>query len=212
MQHTIKILKILTVIVIVLLVIVGTVYVWQGKKPGKGASDAIYVRAVKTISSVMVVPNDVPKVATVGNADEVKTNDPDFFKNAKEGDIVFTYLDRAILFNPKTQKIVNIKTYPPPLALPTQPLRIALRYNGIETDRIKALKDELVRTSPNFQVTEVAASRAVYREDVIYLVNNARRDDATALAQALGGSKLFDVLEKNEAKTDADLIIAFRAL
>ena len=37
MQHTIKILKILTVIVIVLLVIVGTVYVWQGKKPGKGA-------------------------------------------------------------------------------------------------------------------------------------------------------------------------------
>ena len=61
-----------------------------------------------------------------------------------------------------------------------------------------------------YTIVEVVKSKAMYKNDVIYLVNPARKQDTLSFSQAIGDSAILDQLEQNEASVDADVIVAFR--
>lgn len=178
----------------------------QSKK-GKENIDPV----LSEVSKLMMLPSEAPQITTIDNAERARQRDATFFKNANVGNKLLAYQYLVVLYDPKAKKIVNVQTFPPPPPTPTQPLRIALRYNGNEEQRAKNLKKQLEAASPLYIIIEVVKSKATYKNDVLYLINPARRQDISAFAQTIGDSPIMDKPEPNEKATDADLIVAFHA-
>lgn len=177
----------------------------QSKK-GKEKIDPV----LSQVGTMMVLPSEAPQITTIENVEQALARDTRFFKDAKPGDKLIAYPYLLLLYDPKAKKIVNVQTLPHPPPTPTQPLRVALRYNGNEAPRVQNFKIQLEQASPNYQITEVVTSKATYDADVIYLVKKERRDDTMLFAQAIGDSPVIDKLEPNESPTEADVIVAFR--
>lgn len=200
-------LPLLCLISLVALITLGFFY-YQGiqSKKGKEKIDPILAE----MGRMMILPSETPNITTIDDADRARERDARFFKDAKPGDKLIAYTYLLLLYDPKAKKIVNVQTFPHPPPTPTQPLRVALRYNGNEAPRVQNFKIQLEQASPNYQIAEVVISKATYDADVIYLVKKERRDDAMLFAQAIGDSPVIDKLEPNESPTEADIIVAFR--
>ncbi len=177
----------------------------QSKK-GKTGIDPVLAE----VGKMMVLPEDPPQITTIDNVEQALARDARFFKDAKTGDKLITYQYLQVLFDPKNKKIVNVKTFPHPPPTPSVPLRISFRYNGNEEERAQNLKKQLEAESSMYQIVEVIRSKAIYKGDVMYIINPSRKQDITSFAQTVGGSPTTDKLEPNEAMTDADVIVAFR--
>lgn len=63
---------------------------------------------LKEVSSFMVLPEEVPTVATITDAEKVSAQP--FFKNAMNGDrvIIFANAKKAILYRPSEKKIIDV--------------------------------------------------------------------------------------------------------
>lgn len=167
---------------------------------------------IAKLGKIMALPeNEHAQVTTIENVEAARSRDAAFFATATVGDKLIAYKQLLVLYDMKAGKIKNIQTFgtkPPPG--PTKTLTVALRYNGNEEARAKDLKTQMEAASPNYKIMEVAKSKATYALDVIYVVNPAKRGDAIALGQGLGGSPVVEQLAPGETPTDADLIVAFR--
>lgn len=177
----------------------------QSKK-GKKIIDPILTE----VGKIMILPSETPKITTISNVEQALARDAQFFKDVKTGDKLIAYPYLLVLFDPKTKKIVNVQTFPPPPPTPSLPLRISFRYNGNEEERAQNLKKQLETVSAMYQIIEVVKSKAVYKDDVAYLINPARKQDISTFIQAIGNSPIINKLEPNETSTDADVIVAFR--
>ena len=64
---------------------------------------------VKKINVFMLLPNEMPVVATVTDAESLKTSQP-FYKDAVNGDVLLLYsvAQRAILYRPSDNRIINV--------------------------------------------------------------------------------------------------------
>ncbi len=132
--------KKITAAVFVLFVIAsaGAVYFYLDardlrKNPQKASQEEI-ASLIKKVGLLIVLPkNEMPTIATVSDPEKLK--DQLFFENAKTGDRVLIYskAKKAILYNPKTNKIVEVAPVSigasaketvslPPLSEPKEPL------------------------------------------------------------------------------------------
>ena len=70
------------------------------------------------VGALIELPNEQPSVATVSDASKLR--DQQFFKNAQNGDavIIFPNAQKAILYRPSTDKIIEIAVYTPPSVTP----------------------------------------------------------------------------------------------
>lgn len=200
----------LSLVLFVLLLAVGGLFLYTQRtrlfSKEKNVPDPVLSR----IRSFMDLPQETPQIVSLDTVEEAKKKDPEFFKNAVVGDKMISFPYLRILYSPKTKKIVNIVTLPTPFPTPSQPLRIMMRYNADELSRAKTLKSQLEQASPNLIVLGVEKSSVLYTGDIIYLVNPAKKDDALRFSQMVGGSKVVETPEKEEAPTEADVILAFR--
>lgn len=200
--------KIATLILIIAVGVLTYLYIQARQGQALSVPDPV----VAKLGKIMALPeNEQAQVTTIENVEAARSRDAAFFAAAAVGDKLIAYKQLLILYDEKAGKIKNVQTFgtqPPPG--PTKTLTVALRYNGNEEARAKDLKTQMEAASPNYKIVEVAKSKATYPLDVIYVINPARRDDAIALGQGLGGSPVVAELAKNESPTDADLIIAFR--
>jgi hypothetical protein len=73
---------------------------------------------IKKVGALMELPNEEPTVATV--SDVSKLSDQQFFAKAQNGDkvIIFPNAQKAILYRPSTDKIIEIALYTPPTVSP----------------------------------------------------------------------------------------------
>lgn len=73
---------------------------------------------VERVGALMELPDEDPTVATVSDVESLR--DQQFFQKAQNGDnvIIFPNAQKAILYRPSTNKIVEIALYTPPS--PTQ--------------------------------------------------------------------------------------------
>lgn len=78
------------------------------ENPNKAAQEEIN-KLVAQVSKLIVLPDgETPTLATVSNPDRLK--DQPFFAKAKTGDkvLIYTNSKKAILYNPETNKIVEV--------------------------------------------------------------------------------------------------------
>ncbi len=61
-----------------------------------------------------------------------------------------------------------------------------------------------------YKIVEIVKSKAIYKGDIMYLINPDRKQDSLSFSQAIGDSAIVDQLEQNETSVDADIIVAFR--
>lgn len=201
--------KIISIILALAVIILGYLnfQALQNTSPASKA-DPVIVK----LSKILTLPdNEEAQVTTITNVEAARERDAAFFERAATGDRLIAYKQLLILYDEKADKIKNIQTFgtkPPPG--PTKALTVALRYNGNEEARALDLQKQMEAASPNYKIIEVTKSKATYQLDVIYVVNPARRDDAIALGQGLGGSPVVGELAPGEVPSEADIIVAFR--
>lgn len=66
-------------------------------------------RILSRLSAIMILPDEInPKIATISNIDELKSENAEFYKNAVNGDTLVLYSELAIIFRDSSNKIVNI--------------------------------------------------------------------------------------------------------
>lgn len=103
---------------VVILVVVGALatagyFYYQYQIVSGNAADRETKRVVGLVGNLMILPDEMPTLATV--TDATKLNSQRFFKNAQNGDKVLIYplASKAILFRPKINKIVEVASVQP---------------------------------------------------------------------------------------------------
>lgn len=170
---------------------------------------------VQKLSKVMVLPDESPKITPITDINSYKISWPDFYQAAQPGDILIQYQNSSFLYDPIKNKILNFASYGTfNKSKPTDVLHISFRFNGNELYRALFLKRQIEEDGWNsaYQITEVVLSKALYKNDVIYLVNSRKKDLALQFAKTIGDSPIIEKLEPNEAPTDADIIVSFKSM
>ena len=72
------------------------------------ATDPVIAELVQTVFKHIFLPSGNVQVATVVKADEMRKVNPVFYQFAKEGDKVLIYVDRAILYDPVADKVLDV--------------------------------------------------------------------------------------------------------
>ena len=163
------------------------------------------------LGKIIDLSSEKPSITIIDNLSSLNTYNPDFIKNAKIGYKIFRFKNGAILYDPTSKKIVNAFSGGALFKEEIKPLKVALRYNGSDTEkqRVMLFKQNLVQALPQITFTEITQSQATYPGDVLYLVNKSRKDDVMRLDENIGGGQVLENLEPLESPTDADVIIAF---
>ena len=182
------------------------------QKPAKTGDDMSLIGELGKIINL----SEKPQITTITDFTDVKINNPDFFKDVKTGYKILQFTNGSILYDPYSNKIVNISGNGVLFREKIKPMKVALRFNDNESGQVKQgvlkFKSNFAKSFPQISFTEVSPSKATYDADVIYLVNKNRKADAIRLAGFIGDSPLLENLEPNEAPTDADVIVAFHKL
>ena len=66
-------------------------------------------RILSRLSSILLLPDEVnPKIATITNLDELIAENPEFYKNAEDGDTLVLFSELAIIYRDSINKVINI--------------------------------------------------------------------------------------------------------
>lgn len=60
------------------------------------------------LKEIMLLPDEQPTIATLVDIDALKEENPEFYKNAKNGDLLVIYSEKAILFREDEKRIINV--------------------------------------------------------------------------------------------------------
>ena len=76
------------------------------------------VDVMEKLGEIMELPNENPQLVTVSDVTQLR--DQKFFANAQNGDVVviFSQAQKAVLYRPTTNKIIEIAVYTPPTGVP----------------------------------------------------------------------------------------------
>jgi hypothetical protein len=160
---------------------------------------------VAQVGKLMVLPEGEPTVATVVDA-EALAKEQEFFKDAKNGDKVLIYKDKAILFNVDEGRIVNVG---PVLSVNSagaqnqdNVLNIEVRNGSKKIGAGNELGDQL--KAKGYSVTTVVnAAKADYDQSVLV---NLTGKDVKALEAELG-LIATDKLPDGEATSTQDVVV-----
>jgi hypothetical protein len=162
---------------------------------------------VAKVGQLMVLPAGEPTVATVIDSAKL-AQEQSFFKDAKNGDKVLIYKDKAIIYDPAANQIVNVG---PVLAAADQlsgaatntlPISIEVRNGSRIIGAANDLGDKLKAAGFNVAVVGNAAS-ADYQATV--LVNLTGKDVKVLEAQL--NLTATDKLPSGEASSSQDVVI-----
>lgn len=201
--------KISTIILAILSVTFFFLYYTKQKTQTAGIKDD---EIIKKVGTLMILPDEKPQVISV-EALQDKLTHPDFYKDSKGGEKLLIFGDRSILYDPKSNKILNIfSTGIFNRIKQDRPFHIALRYvDDHDQYRAQLLRIRIEATNSLFQIVDVSSSKIRYKKEVIYLVNKDRKNEAEQLAKLIGDSPIIEKLEPNEDIINVDAIIAFKA-
>lgn len=72
------------------------------------ATDPVIAELVQTVFKHIFLPSGNVQISTVVKPDELRKVNPVFYQFAKEGDKVLIYADRAILYDPVADKVLDV--------------------------------------------------------------------------------------------------------
>lgn len=65
-------------------------------------------RVIDALCKLIKCPNEKPTVATIIDIDTLKKDNPEFYKDAKNGDRIIVFTTKAIIFRTEENMIINI--------------------------------------------------------------------------------------------------------
>ena len=107
-----KTLFLISVIAVLVVAVAGMSYLYY--TTSKKTQDPLAIaneeseRIKAKVSSHILLPDEMPAIATIVDVDKLKADNPEFYANAENGDKILVYSNRAILYDPDTDKILNV--------------------------------------------------------------------------------------------------------
>ena len=190
----------ISLIVVVILALIGSGFLYfQYQKTAKelkkvksqvtitqGAKDDEVKKIVSEVSKIAKLPeNETPSIATITDVSKLK--DQPFFKNAQNGDILLVYNNsgKAILYDPKDKKIVDVTTLSTTASF-NQQFKVAIR-NGTATPNLTGkLEEDLKKTLGVVNVvSKENAQKQTYEKTIVIVLNKEATEFALNVARAL---------------------------
>jgi len=160
---------------------------------------------IKKVGKLIELPSGTPVIATVSNLDQLK--DQPFFSKAKIGDKVLVFMEekKAILYDPKSNKIIDVA----PVSVPTleatgsakieekltptvkaevlsQKYKIAL-YNGTSVVGLtKKYEEEVVKILPKVEIVKKADAKENYEESILINYSDLKEEEIGEVSKTLG--------------------------
>ena len=104
----------ITFILLVVAIVIGFRFVMNLRAQKKTVESPVQKGAphddagiIQLVGKHMILPLEEPKVVTVANVEDLRREQP-FFLQAKNGDKLLVYSSRVILYNPISDKIVDV--------------------------------------------------------------------------------------------------------
>ncbi len=236
----VKIINGLSILALVAAVSAAGYFYWQYRAASDKAEAAKreVAATVKSVSALMLVPDEVPTLATV--SDKSKLSDQDFFRNAENGDkvLIYTQAKKAILYRPSANKIVDVapirtvdqnqsaseaqaalkgqvagaQASPTQAVVATatpQPISVAM-YNGTETQGLSYKLESLLKTKFPIAVnSRTEASKKDYAKTIVVDVSDNASNRAQEIAQFLKAD--VSSLPDGEVKPESDILVIIGA-
>lgn len=150
--------------------------------------------------------NETPSIATITDVSKLK--DQPFFKDAKNGDIllVFNNSGKAVLYDPKDKKIVDVTTLSTSPSF-NQQFKVVIR-NGTATQNLAIKIEEELKKALGVVnvVSKENAQKNNYEKTQISLINQTASEYAANVAKAIN-AQVVDFPEGEPKPKDADILI-----
>jgi hypothetical protein len=65
-------------------------------------------QTLEKLEKLMLLPDENPTMATIVDIDALRQDNPTFYANAQEGDLLIIYSEKAILYRESENKIINV--------------------------------------------------------------------------------------------------------
>jgi hypothetical protein len=91
------------------------------------------------LEEIMLLPDEQPTVATLVDIEALKEENPEFYENAQNGDLLVIYSEQAILFREEEKRIINVA---PVFMEPTEGTTEDATEN-LETDNTEETSNEI---------------------------------------------------------------------
>ena len=218
------------VIIVVLIIAAGAGYMyWRSSQLqgqiGDTLTDTSVATIIARIERLAAVPSgEQPTVALIRNAD-LASAQQDFYRGASSGDILVVYSDRALIYDPRADKIINMslieRSAPPaasvtpepslsPDASPTpkqQPLSVEVRNGTSTTGLAKATCGTIEEADPLFSSCKTGDASKKYMTNVIVDQSKGKNPELISALEKLLGVTAVTSVPKGERESTADVLV-----
>lgn len=211
----------------------GTSYMWwqdrtklvelsQNGVLGANSSSAEYNEMVSKIRKLVAIPEDEKvNIARIDNADTLKQQNPDFYKDVKQGHylVVMPSSQRVLIYDKEQNRIVNFSSYSIKVEIVPEkdidpaekPLTIEIRATSFaDQAKVAQLTDALKKTSPNYKVTVVKNSdkNPDFKGIQVVLLNRQRKPKMSQnIIAHVGSNNIIEKLPEGESSSNADVVL-----
>jgi uncharacterized protein YneF (UPF0154 family) len=63
---------------------------------------------LENLGSIILLPDEEPTMATLLDIEELKKENPEFYKDAQKGDYLVIYSEKAIIYREEENKVINV--------------------------------------------------------------------------------------------------------
>jgi len=172
------------------------------------------VDVISMVGNLMVLPNEVPTVATV--TDKNKINSQSFFKDAENGDkvLIFAKASKAVLYRPSENKVieaavVNVDNNEPLTPAIGDEVKQQLKVviaNGTQTIGLATKWEKNIKNlMSNIEVVDKISAKGNYQMTVVIDLKGNLESKAVELAGKIGA--MTAILPAIESKPEADLLV-----
>jgi hypothetical protein len=219
-------------ILLIAVVAVGGWFVYQSQSGGDLAnlpddvtklSEQQVNEVISRVSRFIVVPEDEqPTVAVLRDTAALAERQP-FYRGAKDGDILIIYSSRAIIYDPKVNKLVHVgpitrtDTTPTPSASASpstsatpvpEPEKVTVDVrNGTTTAGLAGATATELKKNAWVTIGKVSDASGSFTATSIVDLSKGTKPGAVAALQKLLGGTVVTELPKGEASSTADIVV-----
>ncbi len=219
--------KVLPIVIVVIVLLVGTMIYLKTKKTGAPAvntrptaqvdANALDPEALlkKVSRLILVKEGETPTVATVGDADALRQQQPDFYKDAKNGDRVLIWSDKAVLYSVSGDIVLAVLPISTPQATSTEEIVPTVAsehatvqvWNGTSKVGVAKTQSDALKAAGLTMVDPTNAKEKTYTKTLIIQVSEKPLPATLEALKTLTGGEVVNLPEAEKAGTSDFIVI-----